>query len=68
MPGRYYPLDMDYGTDDAPAQSLVVDSKCDLPVPVQKLVIKIFDVDVMKKTLLEFEVSFLKEAVKWLSL
>ncbi|KAJ8732599.1 hypothetical protein PYW07_015198 [Mythimna separata] len=57
VPGRYFPLDMDYGTEDAAPQNLAVDTKCDLPMPVQQLVIRIFDVDVMKKTLLEFELD-----------
>lgn len=48
---------MDYGTDDAKvSQDLALDKTCDLPESVQKLIIKIFDVNVMKKTLLEFEV------------
>ncbi|CAB3243872.1 unnamed protein product [Arctia plantaginis] len=57
VPGRYFPLDMDYGGDDVPTETLSVDKKCDLPEAVQKLVIKIFDVQVMKETLLEFELD-----------
>lgn len=58
MPGRYYPLDMDYGDDSADIKDLTVDKKCDLPESVQKLIIKIFDVKGMKETLLEFEVKY----------
>ncbi|PZC85287.1 hypothetical protein B5X24_HaOG201783 [Helicoverpa armigera] len=57
VPGRYFPLDMDYSTDDVNTQNLAIDNKCELPVPVQKLIIKIFDVNIMKKTLLEFELD-----------
>lgn len=48
---------MDYGGDDVPTETLTVDKKCDLHEAVQNLIIKIFDVQVMKETLLEFEVS-----------
>lgn len=58
VPGRYYPLDMDYGAEDpAASKALVVDDKCGLPQAVQHLIIKIFDVQGMKKTLLEFELD-----------
>ncbi|XP_075970335.1 poly-(ADP-ribose) polymerase [Anticarsia gemmatalis] len=57
VPGKYYPLDMDYGGDSETTAKLTIDKKCDLPEPVQKLIIKIFDVDVMKQTLLEFELD-----------
>lgn len=61
VPGRYFPLDMDYGTEDAKvSQDLALDKTSDLPESVQKLIIKIFDVNVMKKTLLEFEVRRLR--------
>lgn len=58
VPGGYYPLDMDYGDDDsAMEETLTVDKSCGLPETVQKLVIKIFDVQVMKQTLKEFELD-----------
>lgn len=58
VPGRYYPLDVDYGDgDDNTTAKLQVDKNCDLPMPVQKLIMTIFDIDVMKKTLLEFELD-----------
>lgn len=57
VPGRYFPLDMDYGGDDGNTKSLAEDNKCDLPEPVQKLIIRIFDVKIMKETLLEFELD-----------
>lgn len=39
------------------AKPLVAGSKSKLPKPVQELVALIFDVDTMKKSLVEFEVS-----------
>ncbi|KAJ2939633.1 hypothetical protein O0L34_g14353 [Tuta absoluta] len=58
VPGGYYPIEVDYGDDtDGKRSKLEVDKNCKLPEPVQKLVVKIFDIDVMKKTLLEFELD-----------
>ncbi|KAI5636400.1 poly(ADP-ribose) polymerase catalytic domain-containing protein [Phthorimaea operculella] len=58
VPGGYYPIEVDYGDDtDGKRSKLQVDKNCKLPEPVQKLVVKIFDIDVMKKTLLEFELD-----------
>lgn len=56
MPNAYYPVDMDYG-DDTDGPSLKLDEDSDLPIPVQKLIMLIFDINLMKKTLLEFEVT-----------
>lgn len=51
-----YPIDMDYG-DDEPIKALIGnDQGSSLPKPVQGLIQMIFDVEVMKKVLLEFEV------------
>ncbi|CAH2107562.1 unnamed protein product [Euphydryas editha] len=56
MPESYYPIDTDY-SENAPAGALELDDKCSLPAPVQRLVQRIFDIDSMKKTLLEFELD-----------
>lgn len=56
MPECYYPVDLDYG--DEVTAKLETDTQCSLPMPVQKLMQKIFDIDTMKKTLLEFEVNY----------
>ncbi|XP_045534440.1 poly [ADP-ribose] polymerase [Papilio machaon] len=57
MPGAYFPIDMDYG-DEQTSAALVVDTvKCKLPVPVQKLIMHIFDINIMKQTLMEFELD-----------
>ncbi|XP_041975989.1 poly [ADP-ribose] polymerase isoform X2 [Aricia agestis] len=55
MPGCYYPIEVDYG--DEPTAKLQVDKKCSLAMPVQQLITKIFDIDNMKRTLLEFELD-----------
>ncbi|XP_048485241.1 poly [ADP-ribose] polymerase [Plutella xylostella] len=57
VPGCYCPVDVDYGDDEASAKVLKADDKCKLPMPVQNLVLTIFDINVMKKTLLEFELD-----------
>lgn len=57
VPGRYYPLEMDNATDFASNETLVVSDKCALDKSVQKLIIKLFDVKTMNKTLTEFEVG-----------
>lgn len=54
MPECYYPIDLDYGDEET--SKLETDIQCSLAMPVQKLMQKIFDIDTMKKTLLEFEV------------
>ncbi|XP_068630447.1 poly [ADP-ribose] polymerase-like [Battus philenor] len=56
MPGAYFPIDMDYG-DDNTATTLEVDNNCKLDVSVQKLIIRIFDINTMKQTLMEFELD-----------
>uniref|UniRef100_A0A2H1VI59 Poly [ADP-ribose] polymerase n=1 Tax=Spodoptera frugiperda TaxID=7108 RepID=A0A2H1VI59_SPOFR len=57
VPGRYYPLEMDNASDFASNETLVVSDKCALDKSVQKLIIKLFDVKTMNKTLTEFELD-----------
>ncbi|KAK8406811.1 hypothetical protein O3P69_007397 [Scylla paramamosain] len=58
VPGCWFPLDIDYGQEEETASKpLVAGSKSKLPKPVQELVALIFDVDTMKKSLLEFEID-----------
>ncbi|KAM3962867.1 poly-(ADP-ribose) polymerase [Aphomia sociella] len=59
VPGMYYPLDIDYGDseENKTTQVMKVDDSSSLPVPVQQLIIRIFDINAMKKTLLEFELD-----------
>ncbi|RZB77497.1 poly-(ADP-ribose) polymerase [Asbolus verrucosus] len=57
VPGLFYPIDIDYG-DDNQAQSMdIVESSSKLPLPVQDLIKIIFDVNAMKKVMLEFELD-----------
>ncbi|CAH2075136.1 unnamed protein product, partial [Iphiclides podalirius] len=57
IPGAYYPIDVDYGDEPSSAVALKVDEKCKLDVSVQQLIMKIFDINVMKQTLMEFELD-----------
>ena len=57
-PNKFYPLEIDYGQDDEELKTTIAPgSKSLLPSPVQELIKMIFDVESMKKTLVEFEVS-----------
>lgn len=55
LPGRFYPVDVDYGEDMANLE--ISDKPSKLPKPVQDLVRLIFDVNSMKKVMLEFELD-----------
>ncbi|XP_028036394.1 poly [ADP-ribose] polymerase [Bombyx mandarina] len=55
IPGRYFPLEIDYGDNET--KTLTVDPKCELAEPVQRLIVTIFDIHYMKQTLLEFELD-----------
>lgn len=61
IPGKMYPIDIDYGQDE---QTKALDTtskiKSELPTPVQNLIKLIFDVDAMKKTMMEFELDMEK--------
>ncbi|XP_059048332.1 poly [ADP-ribose] polymerase [Achroia grisella] len=58
VPGFYYPLDVDYGNSEVDSKtSLIIDENSSLPISVQKFIQRIFDIDAMKKTLLEFELD-----------
>lgn len=56
IPDRYAPVEVDYGDDSEPTKNLAMDPNCKLPMPVQQLMLNIFDIKVMQQTLLEFEV------------
>uniref|UniRef100_A0A336MUR8 Poly [ADP-ribose] polymerase n=2 Tax=Culicoides sonorensis TaxID=179676 RepID=A0A336MUR8_CULSO len=57
-PGKMYPIDVDYGQDDQ-VKKLDTESKIksELPVQVQDLIKLIFDVEEMKKTMMELELD-----------
>ncbi|XP_076464586.1 poly [ADP-ribose] polymerase 1-like [Babylonia areolata] len=60
-PNKFYPLEIDYGQDDETVKKLSVSgSKSGLPKSVQDLICLIFDVDQMKKAMMEFEIDMKK--------
>ncbi|XP_050310535.1 poly [ADP-ribose] polymerase [Anthonomus grandis grandis] len=59
VPGKMYPIDIDYGGDGHEKLDIVA-SESKLPTPVQDLIKLIFDVNQMKKLLLEFELDMEK--------
>ena len=65
VPNKFYPLDIDYGADDEKMVKLdeSAGSRSTLPDAIQKLIRLIFDIESMKKAMLEFEVS--KMSVKF---
>ncbi|CAG0890958.1 unnamed protein product, partial [Darwinula stevensoni] len=57
LPGKYYPLEIDFGHESEEVKKLSIQkSTSKLPKPIQELICLLFDVDNMKKALLEFEV------------
>ena len=58
-PSKFYPLEIDYGQDqeDSAQLSSLTMTQSKLAPELQELIKMIFDVDSMKKTMLEFEVS-----------
>ena len=62
LPGKLYPLDIDYGEGDAETRSKMTsaNSKSKLPKSVQDLVCMLFDVEMMKKAMIEFEIDLTK--------
>ncbi|XP_060555294.1 poly [ADP-ribose] polymerase 1-like [Ruditapes philippinarum] len=62
FPNKFYPLDIDYGQDSEGdiKQISSKDSKSKLPKSVKDLVCMIFDVESMKKAMLEFEIDLKK--------
>ncbi|KAK7104156.1 poly [ADP-ribose] polymerase 1-like [Littorina saxatilis] len=60
-PSKFYPLEIDYGQEEDDIQKLsMTGSKSKLPKSLQDLICKIFDVDQMKKAMLEFEIDMKK--------
>lgn len=61
IPDKFYPLEIDYGQDEAEIKKLDMDSSnSSLPRNVQDIICMIFDVDMMKKAMLEFEIDMKK--------
>ncbi|XP_033730320.1 poly [ADP-ribose] polymerase 1-like, partial [Pecten maximus] len=58
---KFYPLEIDYGQDDEEVvTTLKTGGKSKLPKAVQDLICMIFDVESMKKAMLEFEIDLKK--------
>ncbi|XP_067420945.1 poly [ADP-ribose] polymerase 1 isoform X1 [Emydura macquarii macquarii] len=61
-PKKFYPLEIDYGQDEEAVRKLTVSAgtKSKLPKQVQDLIKMIFDVESMKKAMVEFEIDLQK--------
>ncbi|XP_012872731.1 PREDICTED: poly [ADP-ribose] polymerase 1 [Dipodomys ordii] len=61
-PKKFYPLEIDYGQDEEAVKKLTVNpgAKSKLPKAVQELVGMIFDVESMKKAMVEYEIDLQK--------
>ncbi|PVD25807.1 hypothetical protein C0Q70_13469 [Pomacea canaliculata] len=61
QPNKFFPLEIDYGQEEESIQKLSMEgSKSVLPPSVQDLICMIFDVDRMKKAMMEFEIDMKK--------
>ncbi|GFR22966.1 poly polymerase 1 [Trichonephila clavata] len=60
QPGCMFPLDIDYGQDLEVQQQLKPGENSKLPKPVQELICLIFDIEAMKKAMVEFEIDLKK--------
>ena len=56
-PGKFYPLEIDYGGEDDTNALAEAGANSKLAPEVQNLIKMIFNVETMKKALLEFEVQ-----------
>uniref|UniRef100_A0A7N8XN19 Poly [ADP-ribose] polymerase n=1 Tax=Mastacembelus armatus TaxID=205130 RepID=A0A7N8XN19_9TELE len=61
-PNKFYPLEIDYGQDEEAVKRLTATAgtKSKLPKPIQGLIKMIFDVESMKKAMVEFEIDLQK--------
>lgn len=59
-PGKYYKMDIDYGDEQEVKKLTESNIKSKLAEPVQNLIKLLFDVDVMKKMMLEFDLDMEK--------
>uniref|UniRef100_UPI003AB0C0FC poly [ADP-ribose] polymerase 1 isoform X2 n=1 Tax=Centroberyx gerrardi TaxID=166262 RepID=UPI003AB0C0FC len=61
-PNKFYPLEIDYGQDEEAVKKLTASAgtKSHLAKPVQELIRMIFDVESMKKAMVEFEIDLQK--------
>uniref|UniRef100_A0A8C1I5X5 Poly [ADP-ribose] polymerase n=1 Tax=Cyprinus carpio TaxID=7962 RepID=A0A8C1I5X5_CYPCA len=61
-PNKFYPLEIDYGQDEEAVKKLTASAgaKSKLDKPIQNLIRMIFDVESMKKAMVEFEIDLQK--------
>ncbi|KAM8847132.1 poly [ADP-ribose] polymerase 1 [Synchiropus picturatus] len=61
-PNKFYPLEIDYGQEEEAVKKLTAPAgtKSKLDKPVQELIKMIFDVESMKKAMVEFEIDLQK--------
>uniref|UniRef100_A0A671MVZ6 Poly [ADP-ribose] polymerase n=1 Tax=Sinocyclocheilus anshuiensis TaxID=1608454 RepID=A0A671MVZ6_9TELE len=61
-PNKFYPLEIDYGQDEEAVKKLTASAgtKSKLDKPIQDLIRLIFDVENMKKAMVEFEIDLQK--------
>ncbi|KAF3849867.1 hypothetical protein F7725_019586 [Dissostichus mawsoni] len=61
-PNKFYPLEIDYGQDEEAVKKLTASAgtKSKLAKPIQELIKMIFDVESMKKAMVEFEIDLQK--------
>ncbi|XP_057679588.1 poly [ADP-ribose] polymerase 1-like [Corythoichthys intestinalis] len=61
-PNKFYPLEIDYGQDEEVVKRLTATTgtKSKLAEPIQELIKLIFDVESMKKAMVEFEIDLQK--------
>lgn len=56
-PGKYFKMDIDYGEEEEVKKLSMSNIKSKLHTPVQDLIKLLFDVDMMKKAMLEFDLD-----------
>ncbi|XP_065057508.1 poly [ADP-ribose] polymerase 1-like [Rhopilema esculentum] len=59
-PYKFYPIEVDFGNEGDSFKQLEAGKDSKLPMEVQKLITMIFDVNLMKKTMAEFEIDMNK--------
>ncbi|XP_061405854.1 poly [ADP-ribose] polymerase 1 [Lethenteron reissneri] len=61
-PNKFYPVETDYGQDDEDIHDLkaMAGTNSKLAKPIQELLRMIFDIDSMKRTMVEFEIDLCK--------
>ena len=59
--GKFFPMELDFGQDSEQIKKISAsESKSKLALPVKELISMIFDIESMKKALVEFEIDLTK--------